>query len=212
YMVRTTANEDLITEIEAGIKKEVSIGCKMGRMSCSICGCDRVKEPCTHQPGKSYQNKLCFVSLNDPQDAYEFSFVAVPAQKNAGITKSFSDLEDNKSGSFTVEKLLNGKLNTTLSTVELACLQKEFGRLKVYSQLGEKYIEITKQKLLKTAATNGFPMEQEELKEMGERLTIEQLEEMCRAIERFANEKQFKRQLAARGNEKEKAENDMFKV
>ena len=38
YLLRTEKNADLIAEIEGGIKKEVSVGCSMGRGVCSICG------------------------------------------------------------------------------------------------------------------------------------------------------------------------------
>ena len=41
YMVRTAANADLILEIDGGIKKEVSVGCSIGKKVCSICGADR---------------------------------------------------------------------------------------------------------------------------------------------------------------------------
>ena len=37
YMVRTEANQDLIAEIEGGIKKEISVGCAVNRSTCSIC-------------------------------------------------------------------------------------------------------------------------------------------------------------------------------
>ena len=40
YMVKTNSNEDLIKEIKAGIKKEVSTGCRPKKMICSICGTD----------------------------------------------------------------------------------------------------------------------------------------------------------------------------
>lgn len=36
YMVRTESNQDLIAEIEGGIKREVSVGCSVARMTCSI--------------------------------------------------------------------------------------------------------------------------------------------------------------------------------
>lgn len=88
YMVRTTANADLILEIEGGIKKEVSVGCSVRKSSCSICGADRREAPCGHQPGKRYGGVLCCTLLEDPTDAYEWSFVAVPAQPAAGVTKS----------------------------------------------------------------------------------------------------------------------------
>ena len=38
YIRRGGANEEIIADIEAGIKKEVSVGCAMARAVCSICG------------------------------------------------------------------------------------------------------------------------------------------------------------------------------
>lgn len=89
YMVKTKRNEDLIKEIDAGIKKEVSVGCSVARSICSICGRDSMRDGCEHIKGKSYGGKLCYTTLTDPTDAYEWSFVAVPAQREAGVTKSF---------------------------------------------------------------------------------------------------------------------------
>ena len=78
YLLRTAGNQDLIREIDGGIKKEVSVGCSVGRAVCSICGADRRKDPCHHRPGEIYEGKICHVVLEDPTDAYEWSFVAVP--------------------------------------------------------------------------------------------------------------------------------------
>lgn len=89
YTVRTEKNKDLIAEIDAGIKKETSVGCSVKEIKCSICGKDIKTQGCEHRKGKVYGGKLCCYLLNDPVDAYEWSFVAVPAQKNAGIVKSF---------------------------------------------------------------------------------------------------------------------------
>lgn len=90
YMARTQKNEDLIKEIDAGIKKETSVGCCVREINCSICGKNIKNGGCGHQKGKIYDGKLCCHLLSDPTDAYEWSFVAVPAQKNAGVIKSFS--------------------------------------------------------------------------------------------------------------------------
>lgn len=89
YMVRTEKNKDLIAEIDAGIKKETSVGCCVRDISCSICGKNIKTEGCEHQKGKSYGGRVCCYLLSEPTDAYEWSFVAVPAQKNAGVIKSF---------------------------------------------------------------------------------------------------------------------------
>ena len=85
YMVRTDANADLITEIDAGIKKEVSVSCSAARRTCSICGADKAAG-CEHVTGKNYDGQICHTVLDDITDAYEWSFVAVPAQPGAGVT------------------------------------------------------------------------------------------------------------------------------
>lgn len=88
YLLRTEKNRDLIAEIEGGIKKEVSVGCSMARSVCSICGAEA--GGCHHVRGETYDGRLCFTELREPRDAYEWSFVAVPAQRNAGVLKRFS--------------------------------------------------------------------------------------------------------------------------
>ena len=91
YMVRTDKNADLIREIDAGIKKEVSVGCTVGKRLCSVCG----KDVCLHKKGRVYNGKMCHTVLEDPTDAYEWSFVAVPAQKNAGVVKKLGAVSEN---------------------------------------------------------------------------------------------------------------------
>ena len=85
YMVRTQGNQDLIAEIEGGIKREVSVGCAVKRAECSICGSDMGR--CAHEKGKRYDGRLCCARLLEATDAFEFSFVAVPAQPRAGVMK-----------------------------------------------------------------------------------------------------------------------------
>lgn len=93
YMVKTDKNADLIKEIDAGIKKEVSVGCSVAGHICSVCGKDSANGVCAHKKGRSYAGKKCYHILDNPTDAYEWSFVAVPAQRNAGVTKRFSEGE-----------------------------------------------------------------------------------------------------------------------
>lgn len=90
YMIRTDKNNDLIKEIDGGIKKEVSVSCAVRERLCSICGKNQNSKACSHISGKTYNGKLCCHILNDAYDAYEFSFVAVPAQPKAGVTKKYS--------------------------------------------------------------------------------------------------------------------------
>ncbi len=89
YILRIAKNEDLIAEIEAGIKKEVSVRCLMSSRFCSICGTEAglFNTKCEHAVGKLYDNKICCIRLDKAVDAYEFSFVAIPAQREAGAKK-----------------------------------------------------------------------------------------------------------------------------
>lgn len=89
YMVRTEKNRDLISEIDAGIKKETSVGCSVKSIRCSVCGKDVREGSCEHRKGEIYSGKACCLLLCEPEDAYEWSFVAVPAQRSAGVVKSF---------------------------------------------------------------------------------------------------------------------------
>lgn len=100
YMVKTEKNADLISEIKAGIKKEVSTSCKPKHAFCSICGVDNIKSYCAHYWGKEYETqngkKTCYFTLDGAKEAYEVSFVAVPAQPRAGTTKNYGGTEIEK--------------------------------------------------------------------------------------------------------------------
>lgn len=107
YMVRTDENRNLISEIEAGIKKEVSISCTAKKRVCSVCGNDKSAGSCAHIKGREYNGRTCHVVLDDITDAYEWSFVAVPAQMNAGVTKKFTEEAASKSADIDTEEIDN---------------------------------------------------------------------------------------------------------
>ena len=120
YTRRGGHNEDLIADIEAGIKKEVSVGCAMGRSVCSVCGSDY--GTCGHHKGESYDGQVCHVILREPVDAYEFSFVAVPAQREAGVLKA-----------------MGGRKVQLKELAEEFGVQEEYRLLLRQAQLGQKY-------------------------------------------------------------------------
>lgn len=102
YMIRTESNKDLIAEINGGIKKEVSTSCMPEQILCNICGCDNIKEYCRHWPGREYDitdsngrtsKKRCKMLFHGAKEAYELSFVAVPAQPRAGTSKKINNQE-----------------------------------------------------------------------------------------------------------------------
>lgn len=86
YMMRTQENAALIAEIDGGIKREVSVGCAVEQVVCSICG--QELDACPHEKGEEYEGQLCCGVLTGASDVYEWSFVAVPAQRKAGVIKS----------------------------------------------------------------------------------------------------------------------------
>lgn len=90
YMLRL-GNERLIAAIDGGIVREISVGCAVGKATCSVCG--ELYYACDHRRGQEYDGKRCVVELSEPQDAYEISFVAVPAQREAGVEKGAQSAE-----------------------------------------------------------------------------------------------------------------------
>ena len=64
YILRGEKTAELIREIEAGIKREVSVGCAMGRSICSVCGAEYGS--CTHRKGESYGGQTCVAVLCEP--------------------------------------------------------------------------------------------------------------------------------------------------
>ena len=129
YMRRTPENEALIADIEAGIKKEVSIGCAVRRCVCSVCGAEL--STCPHVRGNHYDGKLCFGELREATDAFEWSFVAVPAQRGAGVTKTFRS-EGRQAA--TLKELLASAPEPERWLHELAELEQAAG-------LGRRYLE-----------------------------------------------------------------------
>ena len=168
YMIKTEKNEDLIKEIEGGIKKEVSISCSISKQYCSICGENLRENICEHKKGKAYGGKVCSVILDEPTDAYEWSFVAVPAQRNAGVVKAF----DNENA---VEKITKAQKGISLSASEVRELKEtlcEFERIKKDSCV---YREELQSDILRLAFITSPYVPSEIIKEAIERLDIERL-------------------------------------
>ena len=137
YMLKNDSNKALIEEIEAGIKKEVSVSCSMNESLCSICGKDKRRGGCSHIGGRRYAGKLAFTVLNSPSDAYEFSFVAVPAQREAGVTKRF------KTKGYDMDKVLDTIKScageVTLTKAQASEINDYIENLRSGAELGEVY-------------------------------------------------------------------------
>ena len=167
YMLRSEKNAALIEEIEAGIKKEVSIGCSVAGRSCSICG----KERCEHCGGKTYGGKLCYFTLKEPADAYEWSFVAVPAQRRAGIIKGFEPGGDLK----------------RLLAAHPGCLQ-QLEQLEKEARLGRSYMEGLRKELVRLAGLTDEALDLKIFSGAAEKMEEEELLELTRVYRRRMDE------------------------
>lgn len=139
YMVRTDENMPLIKEIEAGIKKEVSVSCSMRKNICSVCGNDKRTSYCEHINGKSYNGKTAYSVLSDASDAYEFSFVAVPAQREAGVTKAFNGKKDDEKMTDVIDTLKSCNDTIMLSKAQAAEIAEHIDALEEEAKLGRDY-------------------------------------------------------------------------
>lgn len=182
YMPLSENNRDIILALDSGIKKEVSVGCSMGKSTCSICGSDF--KSCSHIKGKSYGDKLCYAVLSEPRDAYEWSFVAVPAQRSAGVIKAFNNFMKGENNMEDIFKKLGSDDELTLSKSEVAQLVKEIDILKAKARDGEAY-----RSELQAAVTRLYAIVEPELpiaavKGVIEKMTLDELKAFKQVYEK----------------------------
>jgi hypothetical protein len=139
YMLKSEENMPLINEIDAGIKKEVSVSCSMSKSICSVCGRDKREGNCMHYGGRVYEGKEAYTILDDAKDAYEFSFVAVPAQKGAGVTKSFNCLKEGINMTDIIKSLKSCDEEIVLTKSQAHHLAQQFEHLDEEAMLGREY-------------------------------------------------------------------------
>ncbi|MBQ8766745.1 MAG: hypothetical protein IJZ16_08060 [Clostridia bacterium] len=178
YTVRSEKNESLIKDIESGIKKEVSVSCASGSRICSICG----KPHCSHIQGKTYDGEVCYKTLVDITDAYEWSFVAVPAQRQAGVTKSFKKEKSMEN----ILKSIREEKSLTLNEKDLKKLSDYMDSLKEKSLDGEKYREALVTDAKKNFALALPSIEENCVDDILKNLSSETLEALCTSLEKQA--------------------------
>ena len=207
YVPKTAETESFIQSIDSGIRKEVSVGCAVEKRTCSICG----GENCTHIPGKLYSGERCVRILDEPVDAYEFSFVAVPAQRAAGVSKQFA--RKPKKEVCSVEDILK-RLETeedsvTVSGAGFAALKAELKTLKMRAEWGERYRESLCGRIRKYSAVAQPQFSRGLTDSIVKHLSVQELEEMADALGKMAESRMpVTPQLAGRNNGTEKAADD----
>ena len=179
FSCRVETDENKVTSAGAGIKKETSVGCSVGRSVCSICGKDGRTDPCAHIKGREYGGKLCHRILCDPTDAYEWSFVAVPAQPAAGVTKSYRADEQTVK---TVKRLSCANEGVTLTKAEAAGLYGYIDELEQLAREGKEYREELICDVIRMGAAALPDMRGESLSAICGTLGLEQLRELKKAF------------------------------
>lgn len=185
YIRRGGGADEVIADIEAGIKKEVSVGCAMGRAVCSICGSDY--GTCGHQKGEHYDGQLCCAVLKEPMDAYEFSFVAVPAQPNAGVLKGLG----------TGKRRLKDLAEEFGAQAEYRALFKE-------AELGRQYLDQIRKDVVRLCLSLELGIEEPVLRSVVKTVGSEELVKMKEALEqRLAESMPMTSQLGYRPGKRE---------
>ncbi len=173
YMLRSEKNAELIREIEGGIKKEVSVGCRVERSVCSICGRELGRDGCAHRKGIEYDGRLCFAELQEPSDAYEWSFVAVPAQRGAGVMrKRFGQ------GGGTLKELAAESGSTEV--------QKELQELEALAESGRAHLAALRTEVKRLMLMTEKRLAGETAQVMTEKLGERELQELKRLYEEKA--------------------------
>ena len=164
YIRRGGANDEIIADIEAGIKKEVSVGCAMGRAVCSVCGSEY--GTCAHQKGESYDGQVCCSILQEPMDAFEFSFVAVPAQREAGVLKG-----------------LGGKQPKLKELADEFGAQAEYRALYQQAELGKRYCKELEDSIIRLGLALELGVEAPVLRSIAKTAPTEDLLKLKAALE-----------------------------
>ena len=183
YMPVSEGNRELREAIDSGIIREVSVGCSVGSTVCSICGEELAR--CHHIKGEYYNGKLCYGELINPTDAYEFSFVAVPAQKGAGIIKSCG--KERKMTDI-IKSIENGEA-VTLGKGDCLKLRNYIEGLKKQAADGAYYRTVLEGEVLKFSALAQPEVSRKTMESVVGALSLEELRELKAAYKSGAAKK-----------------------
>ena len=184
YIPKNADTEGFIASIESGIRKEVSVGCAVAKRTCSVCG----RESCGHIRGRVYDGAVCYRVLEDPTDAYEFSFVAVPAQRAAGVVKRFSRAEKRGVNLLqdVLKKLETGAERVEFSGEELFALREELKSLTVRAESGDRYRETLRERIFRMSAVAQPEMSRDLLTAITKGLSVREMEELEAVLSKSA--------------------------
>lgn len=186
YLPRCEKNNDFILLLDSGIQKEVSIGCSVGKHSCSICGQSVKSGRCGHKKGNIYNSKLCYGELSKPCDAYEWSFVAVPAQRQAGVIKSYQPNNRKDMVMEDILKSIRSGESVSLTQKQAEQLGGYLEQLEKQALQGELYKNDLQNSVLKLSMIVQPEISKATMTEIVTALGIERLKELQKVYEKKA--------------------------
>lgn len=189
YMPRCESNENIITQVESGIRKEVSIGCASHKAVCSVCSSERGHTPCGHRAGEVYGGKLCYYELQDIADAYEWSFVAVPAQREAGVIKNYQSDNKEISDMNGIIKTLDSGESVTLCVEDAKRLYEYIENLTEKAYQGDIYRQELTSEVLRMSALCEPMISTSAMENALKGLSINELKEFAKSFGHRAQEK-----------------------
>lgn len=212
YIPRGRQFDDVIYAIESGIKKEVSVGCSVAFEKCSICG--ENMGSCGHKRGNVYGGKLCYGELIDPIDAYEWSFVAVPAQREAGVIKGYLSGTERSISMEEILKSIGAGESLNLDPVQTEKLCGYIEKLKKAAADGAVYRNELKAAVKKYSAIIQPDISENTMEKIMNSLTVKELSELKASYEKKAAGVigKCRPQLASVKSGKEKNSNKEFKI
>ena len=213
YIPICEGTRDLIAMLDGGIKKEVSVGCGIEECVCSICGEDMRTHSCGHVKGERYGDRVCCGVLKNPSDAYEWSFTAIPAQRRAGVIKSF--FGNDEAGY--EERFSESSQGGVVSIEEYNRLKSYAENLKEKAEESRKYKTYLELETVKSGITAKVGIESDLLENMVKGLNVSELLRLKGIFEKKAAEVlPVKSQLAeycgAFGERKYESLNNQFDI
>lgn len=182
YTLNCESNKDFLLSVDGGITKEVSVGCSMGNAYCSVCAADKRSGHCEHKKGKFYRKNgkklLCHTILDNPLDAYEWSFVAVPAQPKAGVCKSHFGKDPTFNADEDLARCIKNYTDSdqvVLSPSQIYELAEILTRLEKEAESGAQYKRNLKQEITRLGGIIYPDMETDFFQKALSDLSVEQL-------------------------------------
>ena len=123
----------------------------------------------------------------NPYDAYEWSFVAVPSQKLAGVTKS-AQIIGKENDMDSIMGKLELRKGVTLSQSECMRLLSYIDNLKQSAKDGVYYRDSLTAEVVKLSATVQPEISRETMESVAKTMTVSQLNEFKKAFEKKKND------------------------